>query len=209
MTRIVITAATVVGLLGGATSSWAQSAAPAPHAASAPPQTFDAKSGAPNADALLLVDFKKRIDAYLKLRDAAKKGLPPLKETDDPAHIKHAQDSLGETIRVVRADAKQGDIFTPDIVAHFRRLLKPALKTENGQKAKEVLKDDAPAPEKINFEVNAKYPSSATLPTVPSAVLLNLPPLPKSLEYRIVGKALLLRDVDADIIVDFFPNAIP
>ena len=82
----------------------------------------------------------------------------------------------------------------------------PELKGPAGSDARKVLKDDAPSA--VPLKVNAKYPSSATLPTVPSTVLLNMPPLPKSLEYRIVGKALLLRDVDADIIVDFFPNVI-
>jgi hypothetical protein len=35
-----------------------------------------------------------------------------------------------------------------------------------------------------------------------------LPQLPEDVEYRIVGKTLILRDVDANIIVDFIPNAI-
>ena len=56
--------------------------------------------------------------------------------------------------------------------------------------------------------MNAKYPSSAPLPTVPANLLLNLPTLPKELDYRIVNKDLILRDVDADIIVDFMQNAI-
>jgi hypothetical protein len=32
--------------------------------------------------------------------------------------------------------------------------------------------------------------------------------LPPQVDYRIVGKALLLRDVDANLIVDYIPNAI-
>jgi hypothetical protein len=39
-------------------------------------------------------------------------------------------------------------------------------------------------------------------------VLKNLPKLPDALEYRIVGKNLIIRDVEANIIVDFVPNAI-
>jgi hypothetical protein len=35
-----------------------------------------------------------------------------------------------------------------------------------------------------------------------------LPKLPEQLEYRIVGKNLIIRDIDANIIVDFVPNAI-
>ena len=42
----------------------------------------------------------------------------------------------------------------------------------------------------------------------PPQVLMNLPKLPPELEYRIINKNLIIRDVDANIIVDFVPNAI-
>jgi hypothetical protein len=175
----------------------------------AAPQTVDNKTGEATNGGPIFEDFKKRIDAYLKVHDEAKKSAPALKQTNEAAEIKQAQDALGARIRELRADAKQGDIFTPQIASHFRTLLVPLLQAEDGHKTKEILKDDAPPPSKINFAVNAKYPSSETLPTVPAKVLLHLPTLPKTLEYRIIGKALVLRDNDADIIVDFFPNAIP
>ena len=41
-----------------------------------------------------------------------------------------------------------------------------------------------------------------------SNVLANLPMLPKELEYRIINKHLLLVDADANLILDFIPNAI-
>lgn len=44
--------------------------------------------------------------------------------------------------------------------------------------------------------------------TVPVTLLLNLPRLPEEIEDRIVDKNLILRDVQANIIVDFIPNAI-
>jgi hypothetical protein len=37
---------------------------------------------------------------------------------------------------------------------------------------------------------------------------MNLPKLPEQLEYRIIGKNLIIRDVEANIIVDFVANAI-
>jgi len=37
---------------------------------------------------------------------------------------------------------------------------------------------------------------------------LNLPRLPRELQYRIVGRALLLYDTQADLIVDFIPDAV-
>jgi hypothetical protein len=40
-------------------------------------------------------------------------------------------------------------------------------------------------------------------------VLLKLPPLPKDLEYRFLGRDLILLDIHANLIVDFIPAAIP
>jgi hypothetical protein len=170
-----------------------------------PPTQSDNQKTA-NPQALLLKDYKERVDAYLKIHNEATKSAPPLKETDEPADIKNAQDALAARIRERRADARQGDILTPEIAKHFRTLLSPELKGEEGRDAKKILKDDAPVAVPLN--VNAKYPSSAPLPTVPANLLLSLPTLPKELDYRIVNKNLILRDVDADIIVDFMQNAI-
>jgi hypothetical protein len=58
------------------------------------------------------------------------------------------------------------------------------------------------------LRVNAPYPS-VPLQSTPPSLLLNLPPLPSEVDYRLVGRALVLRDVQANLIVDFVPNAIP
>jgi hypothetical protein len=91
----------------------------------------------------------------------------------------------------------------------FRRLLAPELKGEDGHDAKAVLKDDAPAPGTVPFKVNAKYPESQPLPSVPANLLLTLPALPAPLEYRIVGKHLLILDMAADLVVDYMLNVMP
>jgi hypothetical protein len=44
---------------------------------------------------------------------------------------------------------------------------------------------------------------------MPGNVLTALPPLPEGLEYRFVSRNLLLLDVQANLIVDFMPAAIP
>jgi hypothetical protein len=97
-------------------------------------------------------------------------------------------------------------VFTPAVRDSFRKLLSPPLKGEDGRDAKKILKDDAPAG--VPLKVNAKYPPGAPLPTVPANLLLNLPTLPEEVEYRIVGKHLILRDTEADIIVDYIPNVL-
>jgi hypothetical protein len=55
--------------------------------------------------------------------------------------------------------------------------------------------------------VNAIYLSEAPLSTMPPKLLTELPELPKGLEYRFIGKTLILYDADASLIVDFIPNA--
>ena len=159
-----------------------------------------------NPDALTQQEFKKRIDAYIAVHNDAVKDVGALKETSDPAEIKAAQNALAQRIAAARADAKPGDIFTPDIRNRFRELLAPHLKGEDGRDAKEIVKDDAPPT--VPFKVNAPYPDGKPLPTVPANFLVNLPPLPKQVEYRIIDQHLILRDVDANLIVDYMLNAI-
>jgi hypothetical protein len=166
-----------------------------------------------NPDALVLADFQKRIDAYMAIhKDAAKESLP-IKETNNPAEIKTAQETLGARIRAARVNAKAGDIMTPEIRNKFRRLMYPVVEGTNGREIKENLKEDvkekdeAP-PKKVVLKVNATYPEGNPLPTTPPQVLMNLPKLPEELEYRVIDKNLIIRDVQANIIVDFVPGAI-
>ena len=174
----------------------------------APLVTPEARAKGVNPHAAILADFKERVDGYMQVRKDAIKDAPPLKETSDVAKIKAAQDGMAAQIRAARPNAKQGDVFTPEIVAQFRRLLYPELKGEDGRDAKEILKDDAPSPASIPFKVNAKYPDGAPVPTVPASLLISLPTLPEPLQYKIIGKHLILLDEDADVIVDYAVNVI-
>ncbi len=159
-----------------------------------------------NADAATQVDFKKRIDAYMDVHNRAVKDGPKMKESNNPAEIKAAQEGLAARIRTARTGAKPGDIFTPAIRDRVRALLAPEMKGEEGRDAKAVLADDAPA--SVNLQVNSKYPDGASLPTVPANLLVNLPTLPEPLEYRIINKHLILFDSNADIVVDYIANVI-
>jgi hypothetical protein len=161
-----------------------------------------------NPDALVLQDFTKRIDAYMDVHERLEKKAPPLKTTNDPAKIKTSQDALAAMIRTERQSAKQGEIFTPEIAALIRRLMYPETKGEQGAETKKAMKDDAPNPKTVSLKINAPYPEGAPLPSVPPNVLANLPKLPEDLEYRVIGRNLILRDVHANVIVDYLPNAI-
>lgn len=208
---------TVAGTVGddstgpAATSSLtSEQASPAQDARAAAdgPTAQAAERAGQNVPSAILEDFNKRIEQYEDIRKRAAREAPPLKETNDPAKIKSAQDSRAAAIRALRPGAKPGDIFTPAIRHTFRQLLAPPLEGDEGRDVKQVLRDDAPAPGAVPLEVNARYPESAPLPTVPATLLASLPQLPKGIEYRIIRKDLVLLDSDANLILDFIRNVI-
>jgi len=161
-----------------------------------------------NPDAQLLQEFNKRIEAYMDLHNRLEKKAPRLKTTEDPAKIKASQDTLAALIRAERKGAKQGEIFTPELATILRRLMYPEVKGADGKETKEALKEDAPKPGTVVVKVNAVYPEGAPLPSVPPNILASLPKLPEDLEYRVIGHNLILRDVHANVIVDYLPKAI-
>jgi hypothetical protein len=193
---------------------------PQPHVSTATKQKAAEENA--NPDAIVLADFQKRVDTYMAIHKDAAKDAPALKETNNPAEIKTKQEALGAKIRAARATAKQGDIMTPEIQNKFRRLMYPVVTdpAPQGTSGKEVKKDikeelkenteerKEEGGKPVVLKVNATYPPDTPLPTTPPQLLMNLPKLPEQLEYRIVGKNLIIRDVEANIIVDFVANAI-
>jgi hypothetical protein len=163
---------------------------------------------ATEADAPILQDFHERIERYMELHRAVEKDAPRLKETSDAAKIHEAQKALAARLTEARAGAKQGEIFTPEIARLFRRLMYPELKGPDAPETKAALKEEKSETKQVPVAVNAVYPDTAPLPTVPPNLLAALPELPGDLEYRIIDRDLILHDIDANIIVDYIRNAI-
>jgi hypothetical protein len=149
--------------------------------------------------AAVMADFSARVGAYVDLTKTATQGLPPLKRTDDPTEIVSREVGLGDAIRAGRAGARPGDILTHDTADVFRRIVKADFRRRprHGQK---VMRDEIPH---FHPKVNQTYPSEWPLATFPATLLAALPALPDGLEYRLLSEALILRDVKANIIVDF------
>ncbi|MBV9622432.1 MAG: hypothetical protein JOZ14_00460 [Acidobacteria bacterium] len=61
----------------------------------------------------------------------------------------------------------------------------------------------------MELQINESYPERVPLQSTPPTLLLNLPSLPDGLEYRILDRELVVRDRDANIVVDYVPNALP
>ena len=161
-----------------------------------------------NPDSAIVEDFNARLDNYVKKQRALLKD-SPVAEDATPAQIKARQDTLAAELRVIRKNAKQGDIFTPQVAELFKRLMSPEVKGPDAKETKQALSEEDGETAKVNLVVNASWPASEPLTTTPANILANLPQLPMDVEYRISNKRhLVLRDVDANIIVDFIYNAI-
>ena len=160
-----------------------------------------------NQSALVFKDFSQRVADYLKIQKTANGQLHGLKPTNSPEKIEHHEHELAERIRKARTGAKPGDVFTPEVTAEFRRLIGETLHGPEGARIRASLQSASPvAPRAVR--VNGAYGQAVPLQTTPPSLLLNLPELPQGVDYRVVGRALVLRDTEANLIVDFIPDVI-
>lgn len=155
-----------------------------------------------NPTAVALADFTKRVNEYVELHKRLASKVGELDETKSPAEIATREKNLGEAIRAARASAKQGDLFTPDVSAIFKKLIQQ--ESRNRSPRVRAQRNDAegevPA---FKPQINHVYPTTFPLATFPATLLKVLPPLPKEVEYRVVAGHLILRDTEANLIVDF------
>jgi hypothetical protein len=166
-----------------------------------------AQSGEPDAGAAAIGDFQKRVADYMKVHNAARSAVGKLKTTNAPERIDGLQKKLAHKIRESRQHVKQGNIFTAEIATAFRGLIGKATAGPHAATVHQSLRRGEQVA--IPLKVNRSYPEGVPLPTTPPSLLLALPKLPPELEYRVVANALVLRDVEANIVVDYLPGAIP
>lgn len=160
---------------------------------------------AQNGDGGPVKEFQNRIDHYLS---AKKKQDIAEKPTDSPGKLAQEKQQTAEKTKESRPEAHQGDIFTTAVTAYFKKQIENTLRGPDGGKVRASLRHAEPLPN-VQLKVNTKYPRNLPLQSTPPTLLMNLPPLPKELQYRIVGSTLVLYDMSSGLIVDFIPNAVP
>jgi hypothetical protein len=161
-----------------------------------------------NQDSVVIGKFETRVADYAKLSKKAASGPAAPKQTDSAAKLKEYQLALAARIKAARPQAKQGDIFSPDVTKIFQRLIAAPFSGPKGEKVRASLRHAEPV-KPLNLQVNETYPEGVPLQSTPPSLLLDLPKLRPEVEYRIVGRDLVLRDVKANLIVDFISNVIP
>jgi hypothetical protein len=164
-------------------------------------------------------EFRANVKTYTQLVDRLDKSLGRLPDRAEPEQIVAHKRALAAAIKQARAGAKPGEIFVASEQPVFLNILKTETKGRDGGPARKAIAEDNPKPPAnskeaehktppVTLAVNATYPDGAPRSTAPPTILLRLPKLPENVEYRFVGKALVLYDPRANIIVDFIPNAL-
>jgi hypothetical protein len=148
-----------------------------------------------------LAEFNRRVQEYAALRSRLEEGLPPLVVTTNADDIERFEHRLTERIDHARG-SRRGQLFAPAMEGQVKRML--AAQADASTVA--AIMEDGPG--EFDVDVNETYSKKYPLATMPPKLLLLLPDLPKDLEYRFVGRHLILRDARANMIVDEIPYAI-
>ena len=148
-----------------------------------------------------VAEFSRRVQDYAALRTRLEAGLPPLVVTNDADEIETFEHRMAERIDAVRG-SRRGQVFLPAMEGQLKQML--ALRVDAATLA--AIMDDNPG--EFDVDINENYNKLHGLATTPPNILLRLPDLPKDLQYRFVGRHLILFDGRVNVVVDEIPYAL-
>lgn len=159
-----------------------------------------------SADAAAIKQFDDAVAGYIALRNGLRAEVPGPVKNSSSSELNDASDALAAAIQRARKDARVGSIFGKPAAAVITRRIAAAVRSEKLAPILAGIDDDGSAAKPPQLHV--RLPVTAQMATMPPALLSVLPKLPKTLEYRILGRYLVLRDVDASLIIDYIPDAV-
>jgi hypothetical protein len=173
-------------------------------------------------DAKVLEKFQHEIEEYMEEHRDLVHRIPNVGPNATAEEIAAHRDKMTRAIQAERRNAKQGDIFKPEVEAAFRRIIARELTGPEREQVVQEIKQGNPKvesvpnqadPTKVHTEavrvaVNATYNEEAPVSSMPPTLLLKLPQLPEQVRYRFVGRDLILRDTEANVILDFIKDAV-
>jgi TolA-binding protein len=186
----------------------------------APPATTASPAQAPptervvgplsEADAQALATMNDRVRDYILMHRKLEGSLPKVPQEATPEQIDRNQRALEVLVRKERAAARPGDIFTAEARPVIKRLLATVFAGPEGRQLKaSIMDENVVDPVQLKVRVNARYPDSVPLTSIPPEVLQTLPKLGEDLEYRFIGDWLILLDTHAHLIADYIEDVLP
>lgn len=173
-------------------------------------------------DTRVLAKFEHEIADYIDERRHLAKHIPDLGPDATALAIDTYRQTMAKAIQAERKNARQGDIFKPEVEAAFRRVLARELAGPEREQILNAIKQGNPAVESVpnqadptkvhaapvRVAVNVAYNEDAPVSSMPPTLLLKLPQLPEQVRYRFVGRDLILRDAQSNVILDFIKDAV-
>ncbi len=160
-----------------------------------------------NADAATIADFTKRVNDYAAFEKKLDATIKEPSSDSRPEEFLDHQRALAKLIQKSRIGAKPGDLCPKPMRAVVRRLIASVFHAAGGVEVKKSILDENPG--NMVLTINSEYPDNAPFATVPPQILQGLPKLPDVLEYRFIGKRLLLIDSHARVVVDIVEHVFP
>lgn len=181
-----------------------------------PPQTVE-------MDAETLEKFREEVQEYVQLRKQVLGHITPVTPKSSAEELAAHQRALTQAIAAYRKGKKRGNMFKRPVEAAIRRTLQREFSGPDGPVLMKAIKEGNPRlegnpnpqnPSKdvlqpVTVAVNAIYPDAAPFSSVPPSLLQKLPLLPDEVRYRFVGRALILRDTEANVILDYIMDVVP
>lgn len=160
----------------------------------------------PNATGTVVKAFQERVKEWVAFHNKVEATVPQLTETSDPAKISARERALGEALIKARGNARPGEYFIKEVEPVIRQIVKADLAKRTNAERKALVVE---LPKGAKVTVNSIYPTTIPLATFPPNLLKALADLPPELEYRIVYRDLILRDVEGNYVVDVMPEVFP
>ena len=151
--------------------------------------------------------FEARLKDYIAVHRKIEAALPHLSKNSTPQEIDKNQRAFLTQLAAERSEAKRGDFFTPPMEGLVLRTLEAVLAGPDGKTIKASIMDENPGVP--NLKINDRYPDAVPLSTMPPQVLEPLPKLDEEMEYRFLGKRLVLLDTHSHMVVDFTGDVLP
>jgi len=173
-----------------------------------PPSRSSAAGSLNDIDAEALEEFHEETDEYVALHNKLESQLPPLPAQAGPEQMRAHGIALGDLIVSARRRAKQGGIFERAVEQLIRERAQKVFASLHGAQDNALIQDEQ-SERNVAARVNQRYPDDVPISTMTASVLASLPPLPPELQYRFLGRHLILIDIGARIIVDYMPDVLP
>ena len=174
---------------------------------------FPVAAAAQNADrttgtSAVPEEFTEAVDRYVEIHRLVADSLGFEILCANAEELQRQTWAFSAAIRAATPAARAGDIFSPAVARYLRAHIAAVVRETRPDIVLLLEETEEEGLEPSRPEVNAAFPWSMGAVMWPS-MLWALPPLPEELEYRFVGRDLVLLDVPANLVVDVLRDALP